>query len=105
MLNISPNSVRGQIDLSKYRSFQISAQNDSTKYIRYTLLGGSLAIFLAMFLPWTQNVRSEGYVTTLRPEQRPQSIPSIIDGRLEKWMVREGSIVEKGDTIAFISET
>ncbi|MGB0863079.1 MAG: HlyD family secretion protein [Saprospiraceae bacterium] len=64
-----------------------------------------LAIFIGfMFLPWTQNIRSKGYVTTLNPEQRPQTIHSIIAGRVEKWFVREGDFVSKGDTILFISE-
>ena len=57
-----------------------------------------------MLLPWTQNVRAEGDVTTLKPNQRPQAIQSIIGGRIEKWFVQEGDYVSKGDTILFISE-
>ena len=45
-----------------------------------------------------------GAVTTLTPEQRPQTIQSPIPGRIEKWFVNEGDFVEKGDTILFISE-
>ena len=57
-----------------------------------------------MFLPWTQNVTGKGFVTTLTPDQRPQTIQSPIPGRIEKWYVREGDFVEKGDTILHISE-
>ena len=57
-----------------------------------------------MFLPWTQNIRSKGVVTTLQPDQRPQTINSIIAGKIEKWYVREGDFVKKGDTIMFLSE-
>jgi multidrug resistance efflux pump len=57
-----------------------------------------------MFIPWTQNILSRGNVTTLRPDQRPQTIHSIIEGRIEKWFVQEGDYVNKGDTILFISE-
>jgi multidrug resistance efflux pump len=57
-----------------------------------------------MFLPWTQYIRARGYVTTLQPDQRPQTINSIIAGRIEKWYVREGNFVNKGDTILFLSE-
>ncbi|MCS7077511.1 MAG: HlyD family secretion protein [Bacteroidia bacterium] len=57
-----------------------------------------------MFLPWTQNVQGVGTVTTLRPNDRPQAIPSIITGRIEQWYVREGDFVKKGDTIVRISE-
>jgi len=57
-----------------------------------------------MFLPWTQNIQADGTVTTLQPDQRPQVIPSAIAGKIEKWYVREGELVEKGDTIVQISE-
>jgi multidrug efflux pump subunit AcrA (membrane-fusion protein) len=36
--------------------------------------------------------------------QRPQSIQSVISGRIENWYVQEGDFVNKGDTILFISE-
>ena len=58
-----------------------------------------------MFLPWTQNIRSNAKVTALRPDQRPQTIHSIIAGRIEKWYVQEGQYVKRGDTILYISET
>lgn len=57
-----------------------------------------------LFLPWTQNIRSKGMVTALRPDQRPQTIHSIIAGRIEKWYVAEGDYVAAGDTILRISE-
>ena len=43
-------------------------------------------------------------MTTLKPNQRPQSIQSVITGRIENWYVQEGDFVNKGDTILFISE-
>jgi membrane fusion protein, adhesin transport system len=57
-----------------------------------------------MFIPWTQNIAGKGSVTTLQLDQRPQTIHSIIGGRIEKWYVQEGDFVNKGDTILFISE-
>jgi multidrug resistance efflux pump len=59
---------------------------------------------ILFFLPWTQNVQGKGYLTTLKPDQRPQTIQSPIPGRIEKWYVQEGDYVKKGDTILFISE-
>lgn len=61
------------------------------------------AIFL-LFLPWTQNIRARGAVTTLMQEHRPQEIPTIIPGRVLKWHVREGDIVRQGDTIVLLAE-
>jgi multidrug resistance efflux pump len=63
-----------------------------------------IIILVIAFLPWTQNIQADGYVTNLRPEQRPQVVNSVIAGRIEKWYVQEGQFVEKGDTILFISE-
>lgn len=64
-----------------------------------------MVVFLIfMFLPWTQNVRADGRVTTLRPEQRPQTVHATIAGRIELWYVAEGQAIKKGDTLVFLSE-
>jgi multidrug resistance efflux pump len=64
----------------------------------------SLGTLGFLFVPWTQNISGSGAVTTLKPNQRPQTIQSAIAGRIEKWYVNEGDYVKKGDTILFISE-
>lgn len=61
-------------------------------------------VLLAGFLPWTQNIRSYGELTTLRPQDRPQTVPSTIAGRIARWHVREGQLVKKGDTLVEITE-
>ncbi|WP_426060036.1 HlyD family secretion protein [Hymenobacter sp. B1770] len=63
-----------------------------------------LLVFVAGFLPWTQNIRSQGRLTTLRPQDRPQTVPSTIGGRIQKWYVREGQLVKQGDTLVQITE-
>lgn len=72
--------------------------------MRYWLFGilGSLALFL--FVPWTQNIRANGAITTLRQEQRPQQLNTIIPGKVAEWHVKEGDYVQKGDTIMKLSE-
>lgn len=104
MLNISENKLNKLVDLSHLVSMQKVTQKvrykKFNKILKYTFLG----LVLFSFLPWTQNVRSRGSVTTLKPEQRPQTIQSAIAGRVEKWYVREGDFVKKGDTILKISE-
>lgn len=74
------------------------------KRMSRVLIWLSLLIVLFMFLPWTQNIQTQGMVTTLLPNQRPQEIQTIIGGRIEKWHVTEGDYVRKGDTIVRISE-
>ena len=72
--------------------------------IKYWLMGILLLTLLIMFLPWTQNIRAKGIVTTLRQEQRPQQLNSIIAGTAIKWYVKEGDFVKAGDTILQLGE-
>ena len=63
-----------------------------------------IMVIVFSFLPWTQNISCKGYVTTLNPEQKPQSVYSTIAGKIDKWYVREGQSVRKGDTLVHITE-
>lgn len=67
-------------------------------------IGFAILFGLIMFLPWTQNIRATGKVSTLRQEDRPQELNTIIPGRIEKWYVKEGDYVAKGDTILKLGE-
>jgi len=51
---------------------------------------------VGLFLPWQQNVRGDGEVTALRPQDRPQVVPALIAGRIEAWNVSEGQYVTAG---------
>jgi len=104
MLNISHNSISKKVDTKRYKSFGQVESKNTGKILARVLFGLLGLILIIMFLPWTQNIRARGYVTTLKPDQRPQSVQSIIAGRIEKWFVQEGDYVEKGDTILYISE-
>jgi len=104
MLNISPNSIQNSVDKSKFRSlFKVENQRSGKTLLRIMSVVFAIAGVI-MFFPWTQNINARGKVTALKPEQRPQTIHSVIAGRIEKWFVQEGDLVEKGDTILFISE-
>lgn len=72
--------------------------------LTYWIGGIFLIMFLSLFLPWTQNIRSQGELTAITPQDRPQTIEATIAGRIERWHVMEGAFVKKGDTIASISE-
>ena len=104
MLNISQNSIRGKINDSEYKSLSMMSDYKFRKIVSRLMVGSLVLLILISFLPWTQNIRSRGYVTTLQPSQRPQLINAIIPGRIEKWFVKEGDFVSKGDTLMFLSE-
>ena len=69
------------------------------------LIGIAAAFFLALFLPWQQNISGTGEVTAFTPGNRPQTIESAIGGRIASWNITEGDFVETGDTILTLSET
>ena len=104
MLNISINNLNNKVSLSEYKSIQMVTNKTYYKYFNRFLLYFAIFIFVLMFFPWTQNISGAGQVTTLKPNQRPQSIQSPIPGRIEKWFVSEGDFVKKGDTILQLSE-
>lgn len=94
-------------DLSRQsglRSFRKVYKIGKKGNLKKWFYGMLLLILLAMFLPWTQNVRAKGAVTTLRQEQRPQELNTIIAGRVVKWYVKEGDFVKAGDTILQLGE-
>ena len=103
MLNISENKVT--IDESKYAAFEKTYLVRAHVLFRRWIFALLIINILLLFMPWTQNIRAKGVVTTLSPEQRPQTINTVIAGQIEKWYVREGQLVKKGDTIVKITET
>ncbi|WP_064967422.1 HlyD family secretion protein [Tenacibaculum ovolyticum] len=104
MLNISNNTISDQVNLSTFKSGERIFKKAHHKLFKKFLLFFLLMVVVTMFLPWTQNVTSTGNVTTLKPNQRPQTIQSQIPGRIEEWFIKEGDFVKKGDTILRISE-
>lgn len=104
MLNISENKLPPNAyptDLTSTQWTRLPAWHWTFRHLMAVLLG-TMLIF--MFLPWTQNVRADGRVTTLRPEHRPQTVHATIAGRIESWYVAEGQAVKRGDTLVFLSE-
>jgi len=104
MLNISKNTIKDLTSFSGAKSLETTLPKRESKKRLKILVWVIVVFFLMLFLPWTQNIRSKGLVTALRPDQRPQTIHSIISGRIEKWYVAEGDYVAAGDTILRISE-
>jgi multidrug efflux pump subunit AcrA (membrane-fusion protein) len=86
------------------KAYNAIYRHNKNSRIKYWAIGFLIALAIIMFLPWTQNIRARGSVTTLRQEQRPQELNSIIPGKILKWYVKEGDMVQAGDTILQIGE-
>ncbi len=104
MLNISSNHMVDDLDLEQFESGKKLLRRTHFKYFNRFLGGFAISLVILLFLPWTQNITGRGNVTTLTPDQRPQTLQSPIPGKLEEWYVKEGDKVRKGDTLLRISE-
>ncbi|WP_238944382.1 HlyD family secretion protein [Sandaracinomonas limnophila] len=91
-------------DPMEFKSYQKIYQIENNQVIKPWIYGLLLGLVVVLFLPWTQNIKSKGIVTTIKQENRSQEINSPIAGKIGKWWVKEGDFVEAGDTIALISE-
>lgn len=89
---------------SKLRSFSNIYQFYKSSRIKKWLWGLLLLMVAILFLPWTQNIRARGTVTTLRQEQRPQQVNTLIAGSIARWYIKEGDFVQAGDTLLQLGE-
>lgn len=105
MLNISNERINETL-LAQYPLKTLRALPDlqsSRRFGRWMLV--LLAIGVAtLFLPWQQNINGEGTVTALTPQDRSQTVQTAIAGRIDRWRIRDGQYVRRGDTLLTISE-
>ena len=97
--NIEEKAANTQ--LLSYKNLYLVNKRSAVKKWLYGIL---ITLVVVAFLPWTQNIRAKGAVTTLRQEQRPQELNTIIAGKVVKWHVKEGDFVKAGDTILQLGE-
>lgn len=97
--NIEERAAEGRLS-SFGKVYHISRASQVKKW----LWGILLLMLVILCLPWTQNIRARGSVTTLLQEQRPQELNTIIAGRVIKWFVKEGDYVKEGDTLLQLGE-
>ena len=105
MLDISPTKIKDKLDSSELYSMSMMHSHRFGRTVAKVLMFLFITFFIVLFLPWQQNIFStEGYVTALYPEDRPQTIEATIAGRIQKWHIHEGQHIKKGMPIVTISE-
>ena len=104
MLKISSGSLEEMISQDRLHSLRSLDTPMAGKILARWLLVLGIIFLLVLFLPWQQNIRGNGKVTALSPGNRPQTIETLIAGRIQTWNVQEGQFVTKGDTIVVITE-
>ena len=98
--NKIPADAFGRFKSLKTVMTEPNAHGRRNKWIISLVIG----VVIVLCLPWTQNIQSIGQISTLNPKQRPQQINSVIAGRISQWRVKDGQLVQKGDTLALITE-
>lgn len=87
--------------LQSYKKiYRVNKQSSVKRWLISTLC----ICAVVMFLPWTQNIKTSGTITTLKQEDRPQEINTVLSGSIVKWYVKEGDFVKKGDTVLKLGE-
>lgn len=104
MLNLSKNRVDALLKKEKLYSLDTLQTPRPGKLLAKWLMGLFGVFFLSLFLPWQQNIRGRGEVTALSPSNRPQTVQTVIGGKIEAWKISEGDFVKRGDTILIVSE-
>ncbi|MEZ4410002.1 MAG: HlyD family efflux transporter periplasmic adaptor subunit [Polyangiales bacterium] len=61
------------------------------------------AVVLAV-TPWQQSAAGAGRVVAYAPTERQQTLEAPIEGRVTRWLVREGSRVRAGDRVVEITD-
>ncbi|MBC6607283.1 HlyD family efflux transporter periplasmic adaptor subunit [Hymenobacter sp. BT188] len=105
MLNVSKQNISRKA----WEEFSLTTRQElldpkSGRRLGHVLLVIGIAFVIVLFLPWRQTIQGTGRLTALTPQDRPQAVQNAIAGRIERWAVREGELVNKGDTLLTISE-
>ncbi len=72
--------------------------------VQMILATATLIILAVLFIPWQQTAVGDGRVIAFDPAERLQIITANLDGNIEKWFVREGDRVKKGDVVARMAD-
>jgi multidrug efflux pump subunit AcrA (membrane-fusion protein) len=105
MLNLSNQTVDSTVwdeELNRSQAELLDPKGGRRLGRIFMVIGAVFVVIL--FLPWRQTIEGTGSLTTLSPQDRPQTVQNAIAGRIEHWNVREGQLVKKGDTLLTISE-
>ncbi len=104
MLNLSKQSIAKIVEQEKLYALRSLKSPNPARLLAKILFGIFLVFFIFLFVPWQQNIRGNGKVTAFNPANRPQTVETIIAGRIKKWHVQEGTTIKKGDTIITLTE-
>ena len=83
---------------------EVGRRSSGQRIARVILFLLGLSILVLWLVPWQQTIIGGGQVAVFNPADRPQTIEAQIPGRIVKWNVQEGQLVDEGDLIAEIED-
>lgn len=104
MLNLSNHRVRLKENQKRFYVFKLVQTPRSGRVVAYWMSGILMVFAATLFLPWQQNIRGYGYLSALRPQDRPQDVMPVISGQIMEWFVQEGEYVNEGDSLVKLAE-
>jgi multidrug efflux pump subunit AcrA (membrane-fusion protein) len=63
-----------------------------------------MAVLILSIAPWRQTSKGFGHIIASDPNDRAQNINSLVNGRIKKWYVKDGSRVKAGDRLVEIAD-
>lgn len=66
---------------------------------RFAIVFMLFVIIFLIAIPWQQTASGSGKVMAYLPQDRVQNIHATVSGRINKWFVKEGSFVKRGDPV------
>ena len=63
-------------------------------------IGIAIAVAIMALVPWLQTASGFGQVVALDPDERQQQVTALVPGRVDRWYVKDGQRVARGDPIA-----
>lgn len=64
------------------------------------LIGIAVSVTILLTVPWVQTAQGTGMVVALDPDDRAQEVTALVPGRVERWYVQDGQLVDAGAPIA-----
>ena len=87
----------------KAHSFGLARPLRNARILALLLTLLAIAIFAALVeLPWQQTATGHGRAVAFSADERIQNLDAPLDGRISRWFVQEGQVVEAGDPIVEI---
>ncbi|WP_295528774.1 HlyD family efflux transporter periplasmic adaptor subunit [Novosphingobium sp. Chol11] len=63
------------------------------------VLGIVISALILVLVPWVQTANGNGQVIALNPDDRQQQVTALVSGRVDRWFVQDGQLVNAGDPI------